>query len=121
MDQNDMNSENQVNNEIDRKINQSRISGGVFLLLIGVLLLAYKMGAPIPGWVFTWPVLLIAIGLFIGRKNTIPACASEQGDCKGIGTNGKEIILIRLLLLMRPANLLNRKISVQNTTNNILM
>jgi predicted membrane protein len=64
-----MNSENQVNNEIDRKINQSRISGGVFLLLIGVLLLAYKMGAPIPGWVFTWPVLLIAIGLFIGIKS----------------------------------------------------
>src|SRR6185312_16149496 len=48
---------------------QSRISGGVFLLLIGVLLLAYKMGAPIPGWVFTWPVLLIAIGLFIGIKS----------------------------------------------------
>lgn len=69
MDQNDMNSENQVNNEIDRKINQSRISGGVFLLLIGVLLLAYKMGAPIPGWVFTWPVLLIAIGLFVGLKS----------------------------------------------------
>jgi len=69
MDQNDMNSENQVNNEIDRKINQSRISGGVFLLLIGVLLLAYKMGAPIPGWLFTWPVLLIAIGLFIGIKS----------------------------------------------------
>ena len=69
MDQNDINSENQVNNEIDRKINQSRISGGVFLLLIGVLLLAYKMGAPIPGWVFTWPVLLIAIGLFVGLKS----------------------------------------------------
>ena len=69
MNQNDMNSEHQRNIEIERKINQSRISGGVFLLLIGVLLLAYKMGAPIPGWVFTWPMLLIAIGLFIGVKS----------------------------------------------------
>jgi predicted membrane protein len=27
------------------------------------------MGAPIPGWVFTWPVLLIAIGLLVGVKS----------------------------------------------------
>ncbi len=55
--------------DFERRINQSRIGGGVFLLLAGVLLLAYKMGAPIPSWVFTWPVLLIAIGLFTGIKS----------------------------------------------------
>lgn len=43
---------------------------GLFLLLIGGLILAYKMGAPIPVWLMSWPVLLIAIGLFIAiRQN----------------------------------------------------
>jgi predicted membrane protein len=47
----------------------NRIGSGMFLILIGILLLAYKMGAPIPGWLFTWPVILIVIGLFIGIKS----------------------------------------------------
>ena len=34
-----------------------RIWSGIILVAVGVLLLAYKMGAPIPGWFFTWPVL----------------------------------------------------------------
>jgi predicted membrane protein len=55
--------------DMERRINESRIGGGVFLLLIGSLLLAYKMGAPFPSWMFTWPVLLLAIGLFIGIKS----------------------------------------------------
>ena len=46
-----------------------RMWSGLLLLGAGVLLLAYKMGAPIPGWVFTWPVLLIAIGLLTGIKS----------------------------------------------------
>ncbi|MEO8821935.1 MAG: LiaF domain-containing protein [Ginsengibacter sp.] len=55
--------------DFERRINHSRVGGGVFLLLAGFLLLAYKMGAPIPSWVFTWPVLLIVIGLFTGIKS----------------------------------------------------
>jgi predicted membrane protein len=47
----------------------SRIWSGLFLLAAGFLLLAYKMGAPIPGWIFTWPVLLMVIGLFVGIKS----------------------------------------------------
>ena len=47
----------------------TRIWSGVILLLAGVLLLCYKMGAPVPGWVFTWPVLLIAIGILTGIKS----------------------------------------------------
>ncbi len=46
-----------------------RIWAGVLILLAGILLLGYKMGVPIPGWVFTWPVLLIAIGLLVGIKS----------------------------------------------------
>lgn len=47
----------------------SRIWGGLILVAAGFLLLAYKMGAPIPDWLFTWPVLLIGLGLLTGIKN----------------------------------------------------
>ena len=47
----------------------SRIVSGLFLVVVGGLLLLYEMGAPIPGWIFTWPVLLIAIGLLISLKS----------------------------------------------------
>lgn len=46
-----------------------RLWSGIMLLIAGVLLLAYKMGAPIPGWFFTWPVLLIGIGILTGLKS----------------------------------------------------
>ncbi len=52
-----------------RVVTGSRIWSGLILLAAGFLLLAYKMGAPIPGWVFTWPVLLIAIGIITGIKS----------------------------------------------------
>ena len=57
------------NNDIERRIRGSRIGSGMFLVLAGLLLLAYKMGAPLPGWIFTWPVLLIGIGLLTGIKS----------------------------------------------------
>lgn len=66
MEQEDMKPENMERNFGNRN---SRIVSGLFLVAIGVLLLFYKMGAPIPGWVFTWPVLLIAIGLLIAIKS----------------------------------------------------
>lgn len=47
----------------------SRILSGIVLVIIGILLLGYKMGAPIPAWIFTWPILLIALGLLIGIKS----------------------------------------------------
>ncbi len=59
----------QNDRDMDTRINGSRVGGGLFLLLAGILLLGYKMGAPIPGWIFTWPVLLIAIGLLSGFKS----------------------------------------------------
>ena len=47
----------------------SRILSGLILLAAGLLLLAYKMGAPIPGWLFTWPMILILIGFVSGVKS----------------------------------------------------
>lgn len=55
--------------DIERRIRGSRIGSGTFLVLAGLLLLAYKMGAPLPGWLFTWPVLLIGIGLLTGIRS----------------------------------------------------
>lgn len=52
-----------------RHIKSSRIGSGLLLVIAGILLLGYKMGAPIPGWLFTWPVLLIAIGLLAGVRS----------------------------------------------------
>ena len=42
---------------------------GAILLLIGFILLASKMGAPIPHWVLSWEVFLIVLGVFIGVKH----------------------------------------------------
>jgi predicted membrane protein len=46
-----------------------RIWSGLILLTAGILLLAYKMGAPVPYWLFTWPMILIAVGILSGAKN----------------------------------------------------
>jgi hypothetical protein len=55
-----------MNNNNSRS--NSRAFTGVLLLVGGFLLLAYKLGAPIPHVIFTWPVILIAISLLIGVK-----------------------------------------------------
>ncbi len=46
-----------------------RIWAGLFLLGIGGLLLLDQMGFPLPNWLFSWHVLLIALGLFIGLRH----------------------------------------------------
>jgi len=46
-----------------------RIWAGLFLLLVGGVLLLDQLGFPLPDWLFSWHVLLIAIGLFIGFRS----------------------------------------------------
>ena len=41
---------------------------GLFLLLIGGVALVKSFGVPMPVWLFSWQVLLIVIGLFIGLR-----------------------------------------------------
>ena len=46
--------------------------GGILLIAIGAIFLLQRLPATaglIPYWVFTWPVLLMAIGIFIGLKS----------------------------------------------------
>ncbi|MDF2386928.1 hypothetical protein JMG10_36030 [Nostoc ellipsosporum NOK] len=43
---------------------------GLFLLVIGCMALIRSFGVPLPLWLFSWQMFLIALGLFIGfRKN----------------------------------------------------
>lgn len=42
---------------------------GLFLVVVGGLLLADKMHLGLPHWIFTWPVLLIGIGLLTGLQH----------------------------------------------------
>ena len=46
-----------------------RVLTGLFLIIGGGAYMAYKMGAPIPHWIFTWEMLLIAAGLLSGLKH----------------------------------------------------
>lgn len=42
---------------------------GVALVIIGAVLFLDKMGTPFPHWLFTWPMILIIIGLVSGFKH----------------------------------------------------
>lgn len=48
---------------------RGRIWVGIALLIVGGLFLAKASGVLFPAWFFTWPVLLIGIGLFSGIKH----------------------------------------------------
>lgn len=42
---------------------------GLLLLIIGGALLARQFGMEFPRWIYSWPTILILVGLFIGAKN----------------------------------------------------
>ncbi len=59
--------ENTNHNEM---INRSgKVWAGLFIIVIGSLLLLDNVGLDLPRWLFSWSTLLIAIGLFIGFKH----------------------------------------------------
>ena len=59
------------NQNTDYKPKQnSRVLAGFFLLLVGALFLMKEMSFPFfPDWIFTWPMILIAIGIYTGIKH----------------------------------------------------
>ena len=61
-------SRNRWESRMERHGGQGHIWTGIFLLAIGGLALARSFGVPMPVWLFTWQMLLIAIGLFIGFR-----------------------------------------------------
>ena len=46
-----------------------RLWAGLFLVLVGTVIVLDRMGFPLPYWLFTWQTFLIALGLFIGFKH----------------------------------------------------
>lgn len=46
-----------------------RVFGGLIVVIVGVILLAKQTGADIPGWLISWPMALIATGLYIGFRH----------------------------------------------------
>ncbi|GAA4344130.1 LiaF transmembrane domain-containing protein [Flaviaesturariibacter amylovorans] len=49
---------------------RGRVWTGLFLLTAGSLLLAHRAGVGLPPWLFSWPVLLIGIGLWVGARHS---------------------------------------------------
>ncbi len=53
-----------------QKFQRGKMLAGVFIILIGLVYLGKQMGLPVPTWLFTWPVLLIVIGVITGIKHS---------------------------------------------------
>lgn len=50
-------------------MNNNNKTFGILVLVIGILLLLKQVGVYFPHWIFSWPMILIAIGVIIGVKN----------------------------------------------------
>jgi predicted membrane protein len=46
-----------------------RVIGGLILVAVGVTLLLRNMGFMLPGWLFSWPMILILVGIYSGVKH----------------------------------------------------
>lgn len=53
----------------DNRHNRGRVIAGLIVVIAGTVLLAKQLGVGMPYWLFTWPMLLIAIGLYIGFRH----------------------------------------------------
>ena len=47
-----------------------RMLAGLIVVTVGAMLLARQAGMDLPWWLFSWGMLLIAFGLFIGAKHS---------------------------------------------------
>lgn len=64
--------ENKIEDRFDNRRHQAgsgRVWTGLFILLIGVAALMKSFFLPLPGWLFSWQMLLIVLGLFIGVRH----------------------------------------------------
>ena len=52
-----------------RSERSGRAFGGLVIVTAGTLLLAKRAGADLPEWLFSWPMIPIAIGLYIGARH----------------------------------------------------
>ncbi|TDH23042.1 hypothetical protein EXU57_18465 [Segetibacter sp. 3557_3] len=65
-----MKSNTHIMEPLDQK-NNGRVFTGIILIAAGLLILAYKMGAPIPEWLISWRLALIVIGVIISIRSKL--------------------------------------------------
>ena len=59
-----------MENKFDGKRRQEgRIFAGLVFVLVGAALLLRNTGIPLPYWLFSWPMILILVGLYSGVKH----------------------------------------------------
>jgi len=58
-----------MNDEPTSPRRTGRIWAGLFLVLVGAVLVLDQMGFPLPDWLFSWHAFLIGLGLFIGFRH----------------------------------------------------
>ncbi len=56
------------NSEFDNRF--GRVWGGIILVIVGAVFLARRAGIDFPHWLFSWETLVIAIGLYIGVRQS---------------------------------------------------
>jgi hypothetical protein len=56
-------------NQPQNQRSDSHIIGGILIIAVGAALLLRNTGFPLPYWLFTWPMLLIVIGVYNGFKH----------------------------------------------------
>lgn len=62
--------ENTTNrNNNDRNRESARIVGGLLLVCVGAAFLMRNLGFILPHWLFTWPMILILVGIYSGVKH----------------------------------------------------
>lgn len=58
--------ERRIRTRVSKRREQA--TGGAVLLIIGGILFARQAGVALPSWLFTWPMILIVVGIFVGIK-----------------------------------------------------
>lgn len=46
-----------------------RTTTGLIVLAVGMFLLVRQLGVSVPGWIFSWPMIFVAIGLITLSKH----------------------------------------------------
>lgn len=62
-------SDEQMCRNIEKSHRRGKVAGGLLVIAAGSLFLAKELGADIPVWMFTWKMLLIAIGVVLAIKH----------------------------------------------------
>lgn len=69
MEDKERHTDQEIWSKMEKEHRRGKIFGGILIVVAGSLFLAKELGAEIPGWIFTWKVFLIAVGLIIGVKH----------------------------------------------------